>query len=148
MVQMVQLACCAVLFSLFAAANALLPSTRAAPKSPALTRRAALALPAAAAASLALSAQMAHASGGSTAGKTTSIPRAKLRYYDRVTDAVASFKGLSKAFAGGSMQEVKAFFAQDGPFEELKGAGYLLAVAFKIDSKISPDRIIAVKMHK
>ena len=30
-------------------------------------------------------------------------------------------------------------------YDELKSAGYLLAVAFKIDSKIPPDRIQQVK---
>ena len=44
----------------------------------------------------------------------------------------------------------KFFFseAENAPFPELKSAGYLLAVAFKIDSKIPPDKIAAVKLYK
>ena len=92
------------------------------------------------------------ASGGATAGKTTSIPRAKLRYYDRVTVAVTAFQAF-----GGSLGDVGAlksasgsFFAEkdDSPYAELKGAGFLLAVAFKIDTKIPPDKIPSVKDYK
>ena len=44
----------------------------------------------------------------------------------------------------------KAFWSssEEAPAEELKSAGYLLAVAFKIDSKIPPDKIAAVKAWK
>ena len=34
---------------------------------------------------------------------------------------------------------------EDSPYSELKGAGFVLAVAFKIDTKIPPDKIPAVK---
>ena len=37
---------------------------------------------------------------------------------------------------------------EDSPYSELKGAGFLLAVAFKIDTKIPPDKIPAVKDYK
>ena len=80
---------------------------------------------------------------GATSGKTTSIPRAKLRYYDRVTVAVAAFAAAVKAGAKGDF-----YVGDEGPYEELKSAGYLLAVAFKIDSKIPPDKIAAVKAWK
>jgi hypothetical protein len=92
------------------------------------------------------------ASGGATAGKTTSIPRAKLRYYDRITGAITAFEAL-----GGNLGETSAikkamgaFFStqEDSPYSELKGAGFLLAVAFKIDTKIPPDKIPAVKDYK
>lgn len=117
----------------------------------AVCRRAVLALPGAAAAAgllLGGAASPAMASGGATAGKTTSIPRAKLRYYARITGAVAAFERLSDALSAGSMGELKAFFAKDGPYDELQGAGFLLAVAFKIDSKIPPDKVPTVRMHK
>lgn len=92
------------------------------------------------------------ASGGATAGKTTSIPRAKLRYYDRITRAVAAFQSL-----GGYLGDASAlkkgygvFFSEqdDSPWKELQGAGFLLAVAFKIDTKIPPDKIPSVKDYK
>ena len=37
---------------------------------------------------------------------------------------------------------------EDSPYSELKGAGFLLAVAFKLDSKIPPDKLQTVKDHK
>jgi len=95
----------------------------------------------------------AFASGGATSGKTTSIPRAKLRYYGRVTTAVAAFEALGRTLDGGDAKEIKqtrsAFFSdKDGsPMEEFKSAGYLLAVAFKIDSKIPPQKIQQCKDH-
>ena len=75
------------------------------------------------------------ASGGATAGKTTSIPRAKLRYYDRITSAVKAFEALGGYLGDASAikKGYGAFFSEqeDSPFAELKGAGFLLAVAFK-----------------
>jgi hypothetical protein len=92
------------------------------------------------------------ASGGATAGKTTSIPRAKLRYYDRITAAVSAFEVLGKAVAESSTLKTASasFFSESegSPMSELKGAGFLLAVAFKIDTKIPPDKIQQVKDHK
>jgi len=98
------------------------------------------------------------ASGGATSGKTTSIPRAKLRYYDRITAVVARFQSMEAQIAKGeSKMAVASFFGQvyetqDGSmstaFDELKTAGFLLAVAFKIDSKIPPDKIQQVKDYK
>ena len=85
----------------------------------------------------------AFASGGATSGKTTSIPRAKTRYYDRVTDAIIAFTATVKAGKKGTFYD-----GEEGPYAELKSAGYLLAVAFKIDSKIPPDKIAAVKAWK
>ena len=76
------------------------------------------------------------ASGGATAGKTTSIPRAKLRYYDRITGAVTAFEALGGYLGDASAikKGYGAFFSEheDSPYAELKGAGFLLAVAFKI----------------
>jgi hypothetical protein len=95
-----------------------------------------------------------HASGGATAGKTTSIPRAKVRYYGRISQVLYAFNGLGKAITGGDAAAIKAAKAsfwrdsEEAPVSELKSAGYLLAVAFKIDSKIPPEKIPAVKDYK
>lgn len=116
------------------------------------SRREALIGAAAAAATSVLAVPSAHASGGATAGKTTSIPRAKLRYYDRITAAVAAFEALGQSL--GSTETLKPAMAQffsttDGsPAEEFKGAGFLLAVAFKIDGRTPPDKVPAVKDWK
>ena len=59
--------------------------------------------------------------------------------------AQLSLPGARQAADKGAL---KAFYAEDGPFDELKQAGYLLAVAFKIDSKIPPGKIEQVKNHK
>lgn len=88
----------------------------------------------------------AEASGGATAGKTTSIPRAKLRYYGRITAAVAGFEAVGQALP--TKPKPSFFEDEEGPIAELKTAGYLLAVAFKIDGKIPPDKIPQVKLHK
>jgi len=93
------------------------------------------------------------ASGGATAGRTTSIPRAKLRYFDRVSGAIGAFERLEAKLADqASCKSASAAFfnekVEDAPIVELKSAGYLLAVAFKIDSKIPPDRIQQVKDYK
>ena len=94
------------------------------------------------------------ASGGATAGKTTSIPRAKVRYYGRMAQVLYAYQILGAAINSGDAAAIKAakktFWAdvEDGPANEMKAAGYLLAVAFKIDSKIPPDKIQAVKDWK
>ena len=98
----------------------------------------------------------AQASGGATAGKTTSIPRAKTRYYGRVTAAVAAFEALALSVKDADLKGAfaKAFFADsadeadESPYSAFKMAGYLLAVAFKIDSKVPPDKIQQVKDYK
>lgn len=105
-------------------------------------------------AAIALAPQRSEASGGATAGKTTSIPRAKIRYYGRVSSVLNEFNIVGKVIAAGDADKIKGankfFFSEvdDAPFPELKSAGYLLAVAFKIDSKIPPDKIVAVKLYK
>ena len=96
--------------------------------------------------------QAALASGGATAGKTTSIPRAKLRYYGRITEVVIAFDALGSSIASGEGYKAAgaSFFADkdESPSAELTTAGYLLSVAFKIDGKIPPDRIQQVKDFK
>ena len=170
-----------ILFGSAAAALRLPPALRQqARRGACCTRRAAVEFGALAALSLPSGAAV--ASGGATAGKTTSIPRAKvhaqrphptpsvtaeplhslpsahlvpqLRYYDRVTAAVAAFQGLGTTIKGGGGGEMKtaaaSFFSDrdESPLSEFKSAGYLLAVAFKIDSKIPPDKIQQVKDYK
>lgn len=95
------------------------------------------------------------ASGGATAGKTTSIPRAKTRYYGRINAVIDAFKSMGTALDAAADSKAvkaagKAFFADDPNCgaSELKSAGYLLSVAFKIDSKIPPDKIQQVKDWK
>eukprot|EP00965_Chrysotila_dentata_P116487 3850365-Pleurochrysis_carterae.AAC.2 len=73
----------------------------------------------------------AYASGGATAGKTTSIPRAKARYYGRITEAVNSFLSLKAPAEAGTKLGGSDFFKENGPYSEFMTAGYLLAVAFK-----------------
>ncbi|KAL1498530.1 hypothetical protein AB1Y20_013851 [Prymnesium parvum] len=93
----------------------------------------------------------AHASGGATAGRTTSIPRAKLRYSGRLTAAVKAFLVLKASIGTDEQKKAgKAFFsdAEDSAYSELKTAGYLLAVAFKIDAKVPPDKLETVKAFK
>ena len=95
------------------------------------------ALPAGAAAAVWMP-RAASASGGATAGKTTSIPRAKIRYYGRMAQVLYAYNALGKAVESGDVPTIKAakasFFAdkEDAPGQELKSAGYLLAVAFKM----------------
>lgn len=67
---------------------------------------------------------------------------------------LSAYNALGKAIDGGDSAEIKkvgkTFFAdsEEAPAGEFKSAGYLLAVAFKIDSKIPPDKIPAVKAFK
>lgn len=118
-----------------------------------LSRREALSALIAPAAALAWPAA-ALASGGATAGKTTSIPRAKIRYYGRMSEVVFAFNAVGSAVENAEAAALKtakaAFFGdeKEGPFAELKAAGYLLAVAFKFDSKTPPDKLATVKAYK
>lgn len=147
----------AVLLGLVATCGGLLLPTSLRPAQQAgapLGRRDLLGSCAAAAAALALPAASCHASGGATAGKTTSIPRAKTRYYGRMAQVLSEYNGLGKAIKSEDKDTIKSakkkFFAdkEDAPASEMKTAGYLLAVAFKLDSKIPPDKIAAVKAWK
>lgn len=87
------------------------------------------------------------ASGGATAGRTTSIPTAKKRYFKRVTADVAAFLQMGQSVAAGNLPGAKsaAFWAE--PLEDLAGAGYLLAVAFKIDARVPPQKIQQKRDH-
>jgi len=136
------------------------PHANGSRRSKTVDRRAALATGVAGASWLGglLQPMAAFASGGATSGKTTSIPRAKLRYYGRITTVISKFEAMKAPIKSGDLKAGKTTFftsvyeTQDGSmstaFDELKTAGYLLAVAFKIDSKIPPDKIQQVKDYK
>lgn len=74
-----------------------------------------------------LFAAAAQASGGATAGKTTSIPRAKLRYYGRMTEVIIAYDALGSVIKSGDgyKKAAGAFFSDDeeSPTNELKTAG-------------------------
>ena len=120
--------------------------------SPSLGRRDAVAsgLLGAALGGLLVPPQAAFASGGATSGKTTSIPRAKLRYYGRMTTVITIFQGMKKPILAGDVKGAKGSFftkeyeTQDSSMstaiDELKTAGYLLAVAFKVRRRDSNSR--------
>ena len=79
----------------------LLPSPSAAgAQREALTRREAIAAVVAAGGAIA-GPLPAVASGGATAGKTTSIPRAKVRYYGRMTEVIIAYDALGAAIKSG-----------------------------------------------
>ena len=71
------------------------------------------------------------ASGGATSGKTTSIPRAKLRYYGRVSAAISRFEAVEQPLKDGNVKGALSKFygesyeTQDGSmataFEEVRG---------------------------
>ena len=65
---------------------------------------------------------------------------------------VIAYEALGAAIkAGDGIKQAAATFfseAEDAPMTELKQAGYLLSVAFKIDGKIPPEKIQQVKDHK
>lgn len=90
------------------------------------------------------------ASGGATAGRTTSIPTAKKRYFSRVKADVGGFLRMGRPIQEGKLTDasVAAFFAgKESPYDDLKSAGYLLAVAFKIDARIPPQKIQQKRDH-
>ena len=74
----------------------------------------------------------ASASGGATSGKTTSIPRAKLRYYDRITAVVSRFEAMEAPISSGEAKKaIMAFYGaqyetQDGSmstaFDEVRAS--------------------------
>ena len=102
--------------------GALLPRAQVAGRrtSPALGRREATSCGLAAAlVSIALP-SASWASGGATSGKTTSIPRAKLRYYDRITAVVTSYQGLEKSIAAGNTKNSPFWAGDQPPYDELK----------------------------
>ena len=58
------------------------------------------------------------ASGGATAGKTTSIPRAKTRYYSRITASVQEFEILKNLIVKNDVASIQPFFVgEESPYE-------------------------------
>jgi hypothetical protein len=89
------------------------------------------------------------ASGGATAGRTTSIPTAKKRYFVRVTKDVKELLQMGDAITAGNLPSAfnAPFFQENGGLSDLTGAGYLLSVAFKIDGRIPPQKIKQKRDH-
>eukprot|EP00804_Cyclotella_cryptica_P009785 CCRYP_013237-RA/>CCRYP_013237-RA protein AED:0.20 eAED:0.20 QI:0/0.75/0.6/1/0.25/0.2/5/329/174 len=87
----------------------------------------------------------AFASGGATAGGAYLLS-AKQRYNKRVLSGVNSFLGLDAR----DVNQVAAFFASpdEGAWEDLSAAGYLLANAFRTSSTKAPDNLPSVKKWK
>ncbi|KAL3760843.1 hypothetical protein ACHAWU_007909 [Discostella pseudostelligera] len=87
----------------------------------------------------------AYASGGATAGGAYLLS-AKQRYNKRVLAGVKSFLTLDAR----NLNEVNAFFesTDEGGWEDLTAAGYLLANAFRTTSTKAPDALPSVKKWK
>lgn len=92
-----------------------------------------------------LSPPIAHASGGATAGGAYLLS-AKQRYNKRVLAGVKSFLLLDARDLG----QVNAFFesSDEGGWEDLSAAGYLLSNAFRTSSTKAPDSLPSVKKWK
>eukprot|EP00970_Alexandrium_tamarense_P000038 scaffold6_cov190-Alexandrium_tamarense.AAC.34 len=82
------------------------------------------------------------ASGGATAGGAYLLS-AKQRYNNRVIAGVKAFLALDSR----DLSQVDAFFSttEEGGWEDLSGAGYLLANAFRTSSTKAPDNLPSVK---
>jgi len=142
---------------------------------PTLARRSALA--AAAAALCAIGApELAFASGGATAGKYTTIPIAKRRYFGRVKQGVYEFMNMGGAIAKGDVasQDITNFFAQTiktqsqrqktncngggascivkeeftSRWQDMQLTMFLLGNAFRLDSGKPPEKVRQVKEAK
>lgn len=89
-----------------------------------------------------LSSSPAQASGGATAGGAYLLS-AKQRYNKRVLAGIKSFLSLDASDLG----QVNAYFAssEEGGWEDLSAAGYLLSNAFRTSSTKAPDALPSVK---
>ncbi|KAL9181621.1 hypothetical protein ACHAXT_010426 [Thalassiosira profunda] len=92
-----------------------------------------------------LASSPAYASGGATAGGAYLLS-AKQRYNKRVTAGIKAFLTLDER----DLSQVNAFFdsTEEGGWEDLSAAGYLLANAFRTSSTKAPDSLPAVKKWK
>ena len=74
------------------------------------------------------------------------------RWNDAAERALPAPQALGSAIKAneGTKASAASFWSdkEDAPASEFKGAGYLLSVAFKIDTKIPPDKIQQVKDYK
>lgn len=117
--------------------------------------------------------EFATASGGATAGKYTTIPIAKRRYFGRVKQGVYEYLGVGAALKAGDLQAapIEQFFADtiqvssakqkrqcigddnscktkekfSSRWEDLKLSMYLLGNAFRTDSGKPPEKVKQVK---
>jgi hypothetical protein len=112
------------------------------------------------------------ASGGATAGKYTTIPVAKRRYFGRVKEGVYEFLAMEKQVKAGNFKadDVTNFFAQNivttskrqkrtcsgsdactvqeertSRWEDLQFTMFLLGNAFRLDSGKPPEKVKQVK---
>lgn len=87
----------------------------------------------------------AYASGGATAGGVYLLS-AKQRYNKRVTSGLMAFLALDVS----DINAVNAFFEtkDEGGWEDLSAAAYLLANAFRTNSSKAPDSLPSVKSWK
>jgi hypothetical protein len=142
---------------------------------PSLARRSALGT--AAAAVIAIGApELAFASGGATAGKYTTIPIAKRRYFGRVKQGVYEFMNMGGAIAKGDVgsEDITNFFAQtiktqsqrqksncrgdatacnvkeqfESRWDDMQLSMFLLGNAFRLDSGKPPEKVRQVKEAK
>jgi len=124
---------------------------------------------------LAAAPQSAQASGGATAGKYTTIPIAKRRYFGRVKQGVQEFKEVGASIKSGDLKSaaVTEFFASNikttserqkkqcmmsegctvqekfsSRYEDMKLSMYLLGNAFRMDSGKPPEKVKQVKEAK
>ncbi len=115
-------------------------------------------------------------SGGATAGKYTTIPIAKRRYFGRVKQGVFEFLAVGKAIKAGTLDsdDVSDFFADNiqvqskrqkrqclgggdqcmvsekfsSRWEDMKLSMFLLGNAFRMDSGKPPEKVKQVKEAK
>jgi hypothetical protein len=141
------------------------------PQEPRMARRAAVAL-----AALSLVPAAAQASGGATAGKYTTIPIAKRRYFGRVQQGVYQFILVGNDLQAGNLSSptITEFFADtiqvskakqkrqcigddkscttqekfSSRWEDMKLSMYLLGNAFRMDSGKPPEKVKQVKEAK
>lgn len=87
----------------------------------------------------------AHASGGATAGGAYLLS-AKQRYNKRVTSGLKAFLAINPD----DLSALNAFFStpDEGGWEDLSAAAYLLANAFRTNSSKAPDSLPSVKSWK
>lgn len=113
-----------------------------------LTRKSVLENVAVVGAALLLNGSPALASGGATAGGAYLLS-AKQRYNDRVQSCLKAYIGLQKSLAGGSVDDVAAYFSTEdvGGWKDGSAAGYLLSNAFRRNSSAPPDSLPSVKVR-
>jgi len=120
--------------------------------------------------------EAAQASGGATAGKYTTIPIAKRRYFGRVKQGVYEFTLVGASIKKGDVkgEDVESFFAQtikvqserkkqqcvgsasacevkeefSSRWEDMKLSMFLLGNAFRMDSGKPPEKVKQVKEAK